>query len=74
MTLNRQASFPIKRSFVLKLHRDATGERDQLAGRLENLCSGHQSTFRNAEELLALLSAAVDESQLTQPTQYTESA
>lgn len=55
MTLNSRTSYPSTRSYVLKLHRDATPQRGQIAGRLENMASGHCFDFNSAEQLLACL-------------------
>lgn len=55
MTLDPQVTFPVARSYVLKLRRDACPDGDALAGRLENLSSGRRFEFGNAEELLACL-------------------
>jgi hypothetical protein len=55
MTLNSLSNYPSTRSYVLKLHRDATPRRDQLVGRLENMVSGQHFDFGNADELLACL-------------------
>jgi hypothetical protein len=55
MTLNSLSTYPSTRSYVLKLHRDATPERDHLAGRLENMASGRHFDFGSADELLACL-------------------
>ena len=55
MTLNPHPHFPSTRSYVLKLHRDAMPQLGQVAGRLENLASGHCFEFSTAEQLLACL-------------------
>jgi hypothetical protein len=56
MTLNRHASYPSTRSYVLKLHRDASPQRGLVVGRLENMTSGRHFDFHSADELLAYLS------------------
>ena len=55
MTLNPYASYPSTRSYVLKLHRDAAPQHGQIAGRLENMASGHCFDFSTGEQLLACL-------------------
>jgi hypothetical protein len=55
MTLNPQPSYPNARSYVLKLHRDAQAEGNELRGRLEHIATGRQVEFRNGHELLDCL-------------------
>jgi hypothetical protein len=55
MTLNSHATYPSARSYVLKLHRDASPQRGQIFGRLESLASGLQFDFLSGDELLAWL-------------------
>ena len=55
MTLSMHPQYPTTRSYVLKLHRDAMPQLGKVAGRLENLTSGHCFDFSNAEQLLACL-------------------
>jgi len=55
MTLNLHAKYPSTRSYVLKLHRDAGPQRTRLAGRLENMATGHCFEFSTGEQLLACL-------------------
>lgn len=57
MTLDFQTTYPSARSYVLKLHRDALPRYAQISGRLENMHSGRQFEFNNADELLACLTA-----------------
>jgi hypothetical protein len=57
MTLNAQSTFPSSRRYVLKLHRDASPHREQIAGRLENMASGRSFDFNSADELFACLKA-----------------
>jgi len=59
MVLQKLPSFPATRSYVLKLHRDATPEAGKLAGRLEVVHSGEQFEFASGEELLACLARAL---------------
>jgi hypothetical protein len=59
MVLQRFPSFPAARSYVLKLHRDATPEVAKLTGRLEAVHSGEQFDFNSGEELLACLARAL---------------
>ena len=55
MTLSESTSYPSARSYVLKVHRDARPSGGQIAGRLENMASGHCFEFSNADQLLACL-------------------
>jgi len=55
MTLDSQTSYPGKRSYVLKLHRDAQAEPGKLAGRLDDMFSGQHHVFHTADELVAVL-------------------
>jgi hypothetical protein len=57
MTLNSQSTYPSTRRYVLKLHRDASPRREQIAGRLENMSSGRHFEFNGAEELFECLAA-----------------
>ena len=50
MTLRIDPKYPTRRTYVLKLHSDATP--DVLLGRLENLVTCKQSDFTSAGELL----------------------
>jgi len=59
MVLQKHPSFPATRSYVLKLHRDATPEVRNLTGRLEAVHSGEQFDFHSGEELLACLTRAL---------------
>jgi hypothetical protein len=55
MILAATPSHPSARTYVLKLHRDASPERGHLAGRLENVTTGEQLEFASAQELIACL-------------------
>jgi hypothetical protein len=55
MILATHPSYPTARSYVLKLHRDARPGVGKVIGRLENVTTGEQFLFGNAEELLACL-------------------
>ena len=57
MSLSTQASHPSRRSYVLKLHRDATPESGLLFGRLENIATGHCFVFGSVAELLRCLAS-----------------
>ena len=59
MVLQKHPSFPATRSYVLKLHRDATPEAGKLVGRLEVVHSGEQLEFANGDELLACIARAL---------------
>ena len=53
MVLNPESKYPNRRAYVLKLRRDATP--DTLAGRIENLVTGHQLEFTSAHALVDCL-------------------
>ena len=55
MILAVHPNYPNSRAYVLKLHRDAHPDSGKLIGRLENVTTGEQFAFANAEELLACL-------------------
>jgi hypothetical protein len=55
MILSTHPNYPNARAYVLKLHRDARPGHGRLIGRLENVTTGEQFVFGNAEELLACL-------------------
>jgi hypothetical protein len=50
MALNREPKYPSRRTYVLKVERDAMP--DALAGRLENLVTGRHCEFASSRELL----------------------
>lgn len=50
MTLKSEATYPSRRTYVLKLRSDAAPSA--LAGRIENVVTGGQREFLSAEELL----------------------
>jgi hypothetical protein len=58
MVLNPEAKYPNRRAYVLKLRGDA--KPDALAGRIENLVTGHQREFVSALELLESLACDLD--------------
>jgi len=53
MTLNPESKYPNRRAYVLKVRSDASP--DALAGRIENLVTGHQRDFASGDELLQSL-------------------
>jgi len=53
MTLRVDPKYPARRTYVLKLHSDATS--NVLLGRLENLVTCRQSDFTSAGELLEFI-------------------
>lgn len=55
MILAAHPSYPNALAYVLKLHRDARPGLGRVMGRLENVTTGEQFVFANAEELLACL-------------------
>ena len=50
MPLDQQTKYPSRRTYVLKVRRDA--KPDALAGRVENIVTGRQREFASSEELL----------------------
>ena len=50
MTLKSESTYPNRRTYVLKLRRDA--DAGALAGRLENVVTGGQREFASGHELL----------------------
>jgi hypothetical protein len=50
MTLKSESTYPSRRTYVLKLRSDASG--DALAGRIENLVTGGQREFASGDELI----------------------
>jgi hypothetical protein len=67
MSLSAQASHPSRRSYVLKLHRDAAPASGLVFGRLENIATGHCFVFSSVAELLRCL--ASDSAQTAEPAQ-----
>ena len=55
MILSTHPAYPNARAYVLKLHRDARPGQGKVIGRLENVSTGEQFVFANADELLACL-------------------
>jgi hypothetical protein len=60
MVLSPHASYPHERSYVLKLHSDASPRQGRIVGRLEHVASGRQFQFTSGEELLACLINAAE--------------
>ncbi len=58
MTLRADPTYPSRRTFVVKLHSDATP--DALCGRLENLVTCKQTDFTSARELFDLIARDID--------------
>ena len=50
MTLDSRSKYPNERTYVVKMRRDANA--DALAGLVENIVTGRQREFANADELL----------------------
>ena len=50
MSLNPESRYPSRRTYVVKVRADA--KPDGLAGRIENLVTGHQREFASGRELL----------------------
>ncbi|MBK8742791.1 MAG: hypothetical protein IPO58_12030 [Betaproteobacteria bacterium] len=55
METAHQIAFPLPATFVVRLYRLDGARAANIAGIVEDVASGHQSAFRNARELLALL-------------------
>lgn len=55
MALNAESKYPSRRSYVLKLRRDASA--DALAGRVENLVTGRQLEFASGQALIESLAS-----------------
>ena len=55
MVLKTIASHPSTRSYVLKLHCDASPQHGRVAGWLENISTGRRFDFDSADKLLACL-------------------
>lgn len=64
MNLDPRCTYPVARSYVLKLHRDAQAFSTGLSGRIESLATGAVHDFSNGEELLAMLAAELDRPQV----------
>lgn len=58
MMLKADPKYPSRRTYVVKLHSEAT--RDALRGRMENLVTCQQCDFTSARELLELIVRDVD--------------
>lgn len=70
MTLNREATYPNRRTYVLKVRSDATP--DSLVGRVENLATGAQFAFASAGELLELMAGDLRASAPASPSDSTD--
>ena len=53
MALNSESKFTNRRTYLVKVHRDA--KRGALTGRLENFVTGRQHEFASSDELIASL-------------------
>ncbi len=51
--------YPVERSFVLKLHRDAQWQGGELRGRIVHLASDQRADFVGAEGLLSALQSLI---------------
>jgi hypothetical protein len=65
MTLDPKSKYPSRRTYVVKVRRDA--KRDALSGRLENIVTGQQREFASAAELLDSLASDIEAAALEQP-------
>lgn len=59
MTLDTEAKYPSRRTYVVKIRGDA--KPGELAGRLENLTSGRQHVFASGHELIYSIAADLQE-------------
>jgi hypothetical protein len=75
MPLNPETKYPNRRAYVLKLRADAMP--GALAGRIENLVTGHQHEFASADQLLHSIDSdleagaggrAADDTPVAEPT------
>jgi len=60
MPLDSQTQYPSKRSYVLKLHRDARPDQGLIMGTLDNMYSGQHCVFQSLQELIACLSSEMN--------------
>jgi hypothetical protein len=60
MSHQSESKYPARLSYVLKLRGDATSTT--LAGRLENVVTGHRVEFASAHELLDAIAHEIDAS------------
>jgi hypothetical protein len=58
MSPQLESKFPNRLAYVLKLRGDATP--DAIAGRLENLVTGHRLEFGSGRELLDAIAREID--------------
>jgi hypothetical protein len=58
MTFNTDSKYPTRRAYVVKVRGDA--KRGALAGRLENLVTGHQREFASGRELLESIASDLE--------------
>ena len=65
MSLNSEAKYPSRRTYVLKVRSDATPEA--LAGRLENVVTGRQRDFTSERELVESLASDLRQSAAERP-------
>ena len=65
MALQRETEYPNRRTFVLKVRRDATPEA--IAGRLENVVTGRQTEFACGRELIESIASEIRASAPQQP-------
>ena len=57
MILDTRTSYPHRRAYVVKLHRDSDPRNGQISGQVEHVTSGRTLHFNSAEQLLACLLA-----------------
>ena len=67
MTLDSKAKYPSRRTYVVKVRRDA--KPDALSGRVENIVTGQQREFANAAELLDSLASDIEMASLERPSE-----
>ena len=65
MTLDSKSKYPSRRTYVVKVRRDA--KPDALSGRLENIVTGQQREFATGAELVDSLVRDIEAALLDQP-------
>ena len=57
MILDTRTSYPHRRAYVVKLHRDSDPSSGRISGQIEHVTSGRTVHFNSGEQLLACLLA-----------------
>jgi len=58
MVLNPESKYPNRRAYVLKMRSDAN--RDEFAGRIENLVTGQQRQFASVHDLVVFIASDLE--------------